>query len=558
MLVSVALDLNAEVPAPTVSERPAVAHRLLAMGLALAAPATLLIALLAFSQYAESQSRFSSQLVAMTRALALATDRQIGQGQSVLQGLAVSPTLAAGDLRAFEVQARGVTRGDQAWILLIGPEGQRINTLLPPGAVPPAAPLPVERWTFLRQGRTSVSNLAQGSAAHGPIIAIDMPVLVRGQLHTLSYVQRPSAFYTLFAGQHLPSTWTGAIVDRNAALVARSRDQDRMVGRLASVDMRRAMAASNEGLVRTQTLDGVKTLSAFSRSPASGWTFIVGVPRRELAAATWISIVTVVGGAAVMIILGALSALAFARPISREVRALVLDARRLASGLPVEVPSAGLRETMEVRQSLVAASNELRRRDLHVQQAGERQQLMINELNHRVKNTLVIVQSLARHSLRNRGEAGLAAFNDRLHALARAHDLLTRRIWEGADLREVLEETLEPYRNQIVIDGPSEPLQPNHALALAMIFHELATNAAKYGALSAPSGQVEIAWTRIGDRLDIVWRETGGPRVTEPTSAGFGSRLIGASLKGDLQGSAAFDYAPDGLTCRISIVVPAP
>ena len=549
-----ASDLNGQNLARLTGERPAFAHRLLAMGLALAAPATLLIALLAVSQYAESQRRFSVQLVAMTRALALATDRQIGQGQSVLQGLAVSPALAAGDLPAFEAQARGAMRGGKAWILLIGPQGQKVNTLLAPGVAPPVAPLPAERWAIVRQGRTSVSNLAHGAAAGGPIIAIDMPVLVRGQLHALSYVQRPGAFYSLFAGQDLPATWTGAIVDRNAALVARSRDQERMLGRLASADMRKAMAVSQEGVVRTQTLDGVKTLSAFSRSPVSGWTFIVGVPRRELAAATWISILTVAGGAAVMIILGALAALAFARPISREVRALVLDARRLALGQPVEAVDTGLRETMEVRQSLMIASDALRRRDLDVQRAGERQQLMINELNHRVKNTLVIVQSLARHSLRHPGEAGLAAFNDRLHALARAHDLLTRRIWEGADLREVLEETLEPYRNQIVISGSAAPLEPNHALSLAMIFHELATNASKYGALSAQGGTVEITWTRTGDRIEIVWRETGGPPVAKPTSAGFGSRLIGASLKGALQGSATFDYAAEGLTCRLLIV----
>lgn len=528
------------------------------MALALAVPATLLIAALAAGQYIESQRRFSSQLVAMTKALALATDRQIGQGQSVLQGLAVSPALAAGDLTAFEQQARRATAGAASWIVLIDENGQRINTLLEPGARPPPARLPAERWAVVREGRTSVSNLAAGHAAGGPIIAIDKPVLVRGKLHALAYIQRPAAFSTLLSSQNLPATWTGAIVDRNAVLVARSRDQGRMLGRKASADMQTAMAAGDEGVVRTQTLDGVKTLSAFSRSPVSGWTVIVGVPRRELATATWMAILAVAGGALTMIALGAWSATMFARPISREVRALVVEARRLASGLPLEAHDAKLSETVEVQRSLQAASDTLRQRDREARLAAERQDLMINELNHRVKNTLVIVQSLARHSLREPSAESLVAFNDRLHALAGAHDLLTRRIWEGAELHEVLEETLVPYGAQAVLAGPPVALAPNPALSLAMIFHELATNASKYGALSSDDGRVEVSWTRSGGRIEIIWRETGGPAPAPPTRTGFGSRLIATSLKGELGGSASFDYLPEGLVCALSILDQSP
>ncbi|HWT52827.1 MAG TPA: sensor histidine kinase, partial [Caulobacter sp.] len=190
-----------------------------------------------------------------------------------------------------------------------------------------------------------------------------------------------------------------------------------------------------------------------------------------------------------------------------------------------------------------------------------RQQLMINELNHRVKNTLMVVQSLARHSLRpgkgNDAQQGLPRFNDRIHALASAHDLLTRRSWEGADLGELLSETLQPYASQVSLEGPPLPLAPNAALALAMIFHELATNALKYGALSTEAGRVAVSWRQDGrTRLSLTWRETGGPLVKPPKHKGFGSRLIATSLKGDLAGSAEFDYAPAGLTCVLAIIAP--
>jgi len=210
-----------------------------------------------------------------------------------------------------------------------------------------------------------------------------------------------------------------------------------------------------------------------------------------------------------------------------------------------------------VRGSLQAAADILRAREAEARQAAERQQLMINELNHRVKNTLVVVQSLARHSLKEGGENGLAQFNDRIHALATAHDLLTRRNWEGADLGELLAETLQPYASQTSVDGPPLPLAPNAAVALAMIFHELATNASKYGALSTEAGRVAVTWSLDGrTRLTLTWRESGGPLVKPPKRTGFGSRLIAASLKGDLAGSAEFDYAPAGLTCVMTILAP--
>ncbi len=547
---------NSAVKAPST-----VTRRLLFMALTLAAPAILLMGALVAMQYGEGQRRFSTQLVAMTRALSLATDRQIGQGQSVLQGLAVSPALAEGDLATFEKQAREAVAGREGWIVLMTMDRQLINTRIPPGQPTPYAPVTPQSWAEMTTGKSNVSNLIPRHGA-GPIIGVNAPVRFKGRLLVLAYMQHPAAFHALMTGQAFPDTWTASIVDRNAALVARSRDQERMVGKHASPDMQRAMARANDGVVRTHTLDGIQTLSAFSRSPTYGWTFIVGVPREELNRTVLTSLGPAVAGAALLIALGVAAALAFARPISRDVRGLVAEAEALAAGAPLDPAPSHLQEIAEVRGSLQAAAQILRAREAEARQAAERQQLMINELNHRVKNTLVVVQSLARHSLRPAGdksgaENGLPQFNDRIHALASAHDLLTRRSWEGADLGELLAEALQPYASQVSLEGPPVPLAPNAAVALAMIFHELATNASKYGALSTEAGRVAVAWTLDGrTRLVLTWRETGGPEVKTPKRAGFGSRLIAASLRGDLAGSADFDYAPGGLTCILTILAP--
>jgi two-component sensor histidine kinase len=546
----------------TVKAPSTVARRLLVMALTLAAPAILLMGALVAMQYSEGQRRFAMQLTAMTRALSLATDRQIGQGQSILQGLAVSPALAEGDLATFEKQAREATKGRDAWVVLMSQDRQWLNTRMTAGETPPPMRLSDADWDRMSHGRTTVSDLIPRPAPLPPIIGFDLPVLVNGKIFVLGYIQSPDTFHSLMTAQAFPDTWTASIVDRKAALLARSRDQQKMLGKHASKDMQRAMAHANEGVIHSQTLDGVKTLSAFSRSQKSGWTFIVGVPRDELNRTVLYSLWPAIGGAALLIALGVAAAFGFARPISRDVRGLVAEADALAAGRPLDPAPSHLQEIAEVRGSLQAAADILRARDDDARKAAERQQLMINELNHRVKNTLVVVQSLARHSLRSTsdqggGDNGLSQFNDRLYTLASAHDLLTRRNWEGADLGELLSEALKPYATQVTLDGPPLPLAPNAAVALAMIFHELATNASKYGALSTESGKVAVSWSLGGHTLlTIEWRERGGPLVKPPERGGFGSRLIAASLKGDLAGSATFDYAPEGLTCVMSIIAP--
>jgi two-component sensor histidine kinase len=447
--------------------------------------------------------------------------------------------------------------------VLINNKHMAINTRLPAGSPMPQATLPDYRWQAIRAGRTSVSNLVTPPTPglFEPFISIDMPVIVDGQLYDLAYQQRPAAFSSIFASQSIPHSWTASIVDRNARLVSRSRDADRFLGRSASQDMRDAMARGSEGVVLSHTLDGTATLSAFSRSAASGWSFIVGVPRTELSRANWSSVGWLTAASVLLLVIGVGVAVVVARDISAAVRGLGADAKAMAAGEEITLVPDRYLEIAEVRAALHDAAEQLRAREAEEQRAHQRQQLMINELNHRVKNTLFTVQSLARQSLgRPADTPGLQAFNERIMALARAHDLLTQSVWEGADLKEILEETLEPYLDRTVLAGPSVALTPNAALALSMVFHELGTNAVKYGALSVPEGSVTVVWhvdPGAMHRLTLHWEERGGPTVSPPARQGFGSRLIAASLKSDLAGEARLDYRPGGLVCVLTLSLPS-
>ena len=191
--------------------------------------------------------------------------------------------------------------------------------------------------------------------------------------------------------------------------------------------------------------------------------------------------------------------------------------------------------------------------------AAQRQKLMIDELNHRVKNTLATVQSIAMQTARSHEDPRTfaAGFQSRLMALSHTHDLLTRSHWKGADLAEILRHETEAHGlTRVVVNGPHVALEPAAALSLGMIFHELATNAAKHGALSDGHGRVFVDWSladQTNRRLTIGWREIGGPPVAEPTRRGFGSRLIERNARHDLAGEAKLTYATDGFHAEISI-----
>jgi PAS domain S-box-containing protein len=190
-------------------------------------------------------------------------------------------------------------------------------------------------------------------------------------------------------------------------------------------------------------------------------------------------------------------------------------------------------------------------------EAEDHQRLLINELNHRVKNTLATVQSIASQTLRNAEtvEEARSALESRLLALSRAHDVLTRENWEGANLHEIVAQAVAPYssrgEDRLHLTGEPVRLPPRMALALAMALQELATNAVKYGALSNETGQVRIAWRDGDDRLHLTWTEQGGPAVTPPSRRGFGTRLIERSLASDLDGEVRITFEPTGLVCTV-------
>lgn len=201
-------------------------------------------------------------------------------------------------------------------------------------------------------------------------------------------------------------------------------------------------------------------------------------------------------------------------------------------------------------------------------QAKIRAELLIAELNHRVKNTLSTVQSIATQALRRSSapEVIRESIESRLLALSRSHDLLTREHWQSVGLLDLINQATQPFEvadgraARFVITGENIRLSPKSTLALGIAIHELATNAVKHGALSDEAGSILIAWTVEpspgGDRLHVRWQEQNGPCVTPPSRKGFGSQAIERGLAHELEGTVYVDYPAAGLVCTINIPVP--
>jgi two-component sensor histidine kinase len=337
--------------------------------------------------------------------------------------------------------------------------------------------------------------------------------------------------------------------------------RDLLNASLITTGAKSAMAGGRGSTVETWP-DGREYLSGFTRAaghrsyPGLGWSVLVrqdadtafapvGAIQRRIAG--W--------GVLVALLIGVLAWFA-AELVARPLRVLASSAQALGKGEPIRVPEHAPSEVGQVADAMAAASQALAEKD-------RRQTLLINELNHRVKNTLATVQTMARLTARSAPDhdAYKESLEARILALSKTHNLLTEAAWETVSLRDVLRAELEPYDDgssrRVVLEGPAVPLAPRVAVAMGMAAHELTTNAAKHGSLSVSEGSVRVRWelTTNGDgtHLHLTWKETGGPAVRQPSRTGFGSRLLQQGIARDLDGETHLDFAVEGLGCRMLV-----
>ena len=528
--------------------------RLVLLTISLLIPAIVSMVLLLAGADRESRGQLYQQLVTTARALSGAVDRQAAVGVAVVETLASDQALINGDWADFHRRAQRVVQRRPGWIVVSDlDDGQQIlNTLKPYGARLPRTPRTGDLSSALLAGRSKISDLRVGIVAGKPVITVSTPILVKGEPYVLSYVVESASFTSVFRQQRVPDRWVATLLDNNRRVIARSRLNEKFTGALASKDMEENLRHSTEGVNKSLSLEGVPTMVAYTRSPQTGWTLVVAIPRDDLASTVNRSVVLAGAVFLALLVLGITLSLLYARRINGEMRRLVSDAAAIGRGQTLPPSDAdSLEEIAAVHSALREASRELKARE-------ERQVVMINELNHRVKNTLATVQALARQTFLKTDGAPVDVFTERLIALSGAHDLLTKTGWREADMDQLVQKALGAHAGRVRREGPAVALAPHTAVGLSMVFHELATNSAKYGALSVPGGEVEVSWRLdpVTGNLGFTWRDVGGPPVTPPKTRGFGTRLIESSIRREQKGHARFDFRADGLVFEASLPLP--
>ena len=535
----------------------AIRVRLILLALIIAVP---LVAanLFVIDRLASEQSEAQKQLLfATTRALAAAVDAELQKYVVVGHSLGTSVLLAERNFARFHKQAleaAGALPG--AWVVVADVGGQQlVNTLRAFGdKLPMVVPMEAHRQA-LQTGVGQIGDVLVGPVAARPALGVFVPVFYDGKAeYNIVIGLDPRVFTRVLESQRLPEGWVAGIGDRRGNFVARSIENDRFITRPISSGWLAASRAASEGLVENISQEGVLLSSAFSNLSSSGWTVSVGASKAVLNSPVRKSLWIVAAVSSALVALSLALSWFAGRSITRAMQSLENASSSLLRNEPINLERTGLREVDHALTAFEQAATSILEREKH-------HILLVGELNHRVKNTLAVVQSMAVLAKQTATSVSdfSASFVSRIVSLAHTHDLLTESNWDTVPLKGIFENELNAYQNsdctRILLSGELVALGSKGAVAISMIVHELATNAAKHGALSNVEGQLRVSWKYSNQNITIVWQEQRGPPVHAPQRDSFGTQLI-RILVADLCGETTMEFLPSG--ARFTLIFPRP
>ncbi|WP_307138392.1 sensor histidine kinase [Pseudoroseomonas cervicalis] len=579
---------------------------LLRLALALALPLAVLAGALALWTAREQRAEVLRGLQHTAHALQLAVDRELRAGIAALEVLGGMPgldpllagTIGAEEFAALHAQASALLRrpatGLRSLTVVSAEEAGQpprllLSTVSPPGAQPSRPPAlrfapradgsipdPIAPWIeALRSPLPRITDLFQTPLDPHWRFAITLPLQREGRtIGLLVGTLGPERIAAILQEHQPPAGWEAMVVDRVGHPVARSTGNAAgLIGAgaaepLLAETLPAAVGAFQAGPLSSALLTlpdeaGGQAYAALRRLAGVPWSVLYAAPQSEVDGPQWRALGLAGAAGAAALALAALLALRIGRLLGAEIRGLGRDAASVAlsEAPPPPRPPALVREVAEARASLAQVAETLRQRAAAKRDSEARQVLLMREVDHRAKNALAVALSLVRLAPRDVPPEHFAATAEgRLAAMARAHALLAERAWEGAPLRELAlgefaAAAPDALPGRIPLEGPAVLLDAVAVQPLAMLLHELATNARRHGALSRQEGHVLLHWELAADgALRLHWREQGGPALqTAPPRGQFGSRLIRQLAERQLGGRLRAEWRPEGLSLALSL-----
>ena len=500
----------------------------------------------------------ANQVVSEAR---FSVDRELQRYASALDVLANSANLNQRNFQEVYNLALAVTKAiPRSAINLRTVGGETIfSTLRPFGAQLPQADdknLIEADAAAIKKGRLAISDLWIGTITHSPLVGLVQPIVSdTGKLYVLTLGIEAGSISEIINSQLKAKEWLIGVVGKDNIIISRSWQPERFVGQRATQGYIEN-AKGEAGTFYNTTLEGVQVFNTYVRSDLTGWTFVAAVPVAELQAPLKRSALALFGlltlGAALSVLFAYLYALFLLKPAAKLLEVAA------APSTPNNVQlSTGVKEFDYVTEKIASSMIALKKRD-------KERAILIDELNHRGRNMLTAIQSIAYQSVRRAAslEEFESSFNGRLSALAKSYGLLTRNDWQSVDLKQLILEGCEPFAEggKIQLSGPEVRLQSNVVTGMAMIIHELCTNATKHGALKPPRGSISVKWAVLTienkKAIKFEWKEHG-PSIPSDGSLkqGFGSHLITTIIEREFRSNLERRFDSDGFYFAMSIPI---
>jgi two-component sensor histidine kinase len=527
---------------------------------ALVLPLFALIGLALHSLVSTEIAKARDQLLRNAQDISQNVDREIFGHLTTLQALATSLTLERGQYQEFHKRAQAALDNRNVSVLLLEPSLQQIlNTRVPYGTPLPKTSDEEGVTTVFKTGKPHVSNSFFGKVSKRQVVNVEYPVIRDGIVkYVLVIAIDVENFAETLAGLKTTEGLIVTLSDRNGTAIASVPSGNPVVMAPPSV----RPAQPDPATFEYEDAEGALWVEASVRSQLSGWRTSVIASSDLFSEMTWTSIRWLLYALVVTILLTAVLGTIIGRRMADPIHEIRKATNELAEGKAIAPRDLPLKEARAVMSSLSRAADLIATRNASLRESEEKSRenarqinTLMHELAHRNKNQLSIVLAMARQLASTCKDLPefQEKFVQRIMAKAAAQDLVSRGVGSGVPLDLLLENQMKPFAGenspQVVATGPEALLKAEAARTLGMAFHELATNATKYGALAKPGGAIHVTWSidQPQQRLKIEWREIGGPPVKRPERVGFGHNIVDKYTSRMLNARVAYRFEPDGV-----------